>query len=57
MQNEPQNQPAPTFETLLTHARINALLELLAEPVILCSGCLLPCAVCADGCSDAASAA
>lgn len=56
-----QNEPAPTFETLLSRARINALLRLLSEPVILCSSCLLPCAVCAEGCSDhiadAASAA
>lgn len=61
MNHDHEDDTRPTFETLLTRAKLEGLLRLLSEPVILCSSCLLPCAACDGGCStnldDAARAA
>ncbi len=57
MSHDPRNEPRPTFSDLLSRAKLEALLRVFSAPVVLCGGCLLPCAVCAEGCSDHIDAA
>ncbi|MET7738912.1 hypothetical protein [Streptomyces sp. NPDC005385] len=61
--NHPDGEPSRTFALRLARARrrraileFAALAHRLAGPVVLCSGCLRPCAECGDGCNDALAA-
>lgn len=60
MTDRPQNDNRPTPGGDPSRAQDFGLLLLAAKlsgPLPLCSGCLLPCALCTDGCADNIDAA